>query len=320
MSDQELLEEAEKRGFLNASRIKPAHLLYNSEKCPTIVIPEKSSFIFEHNCLVYSCGDSSNFRDIQHKNNWYGMIYERKTGNWAEIVEKHDEVTKAGWPILRDFPSSGVCWSKDQNLIKYLKIKFSKDNRYIQPTHQGIAWNSNGYWGVTTYSNQTPYSISQLMPFIRPTPDFATPLTPDECYLPQKWCLQISPGNFAKIKDFIHEHRNEYIGYQDSWDPSQALNLYFCYPQEVDKCYADIVIPRGYTHISNDDFLKHVLTHTDKQNPVKIKQQENERSTTERGIEVQRLDITVRDTGSIRAVGIRCSKIQIKVGSGYLPN
>lgn len=120
----------------------------------------------------------------------------------------------------------------------------------------------------------------------------------------------------------MSDHRGDYFGWLESWEPKEALGLYFCCPQETELCYASITVPKGYFQITNDAFLKHVLTHTDKQQQInEPKTEENgKQESTSRAIKVQRPHLTVRDTGPIGATGIRCPKVQIKIGSGYLPD
>ena len=224
---------------------------------------------------------------------------------------------------LRDFPTSGVCWYIGQDLKNYLKSKNLKQSNVGSPSARGIAWNGFGYWTVIGHSGQVEYDIEQLRPFF-PKPEnlIGVPLTPDECYLPIKFCLRITTDNAALIKEYLSEYRDEYVGWLESWEPMQALGLYFCCPQQTEDCYADTHSPRGYFQITNDAFLKHVLTHTDKQQQInEPKTEENgKQKSTSRAIKVQRPHLTVRDTGPIGATGIRCPKIQIKIGSGYLPD
>lgn len=224
---------------------------------------------------------------------------------------------------LRDFPTSGVCWYIGQDLKNYLKSKNLKQSNVGSPSARGIAWNGFGYWTVIGHSGQVEYDIEQLRPFF-PKPEnlIGTPLTPDECYPPLKFYLRITSDNAWLIKDYLFHHKDEYIGWLDTWNPMEALGLYFCYPQETNDCYATAGPPKGYFQITTSSFLKHVLTNTDKQQEInKLKPEENGKQvSTSRAIKVQRPNLTVRDTGPIRATGIRCPKVQVKIGSGHLPD
>jgi hypothetical protein len=225
---------------------------------------------------------------------------------------------------LRDFPKSGVCWYKRQDLTNYLKSKNLRQSNVGSPSSTGIAWNSFSYWTVIGHSGQPEYTIEQLRPFF-PKPEHLSwcPVVPDECYTPVKFCLRITTDNAGLIKDYMLQHQDAYEGWQDSWNPLEALGLYFCCPQETKDCYADIKPPKGYFQITNDSFLKHVLTHTDKQQIINPKTQENGQHQEREGgisLKVQRSNLTIRDTSPIRASGIKCAKSKIQIRDGHSPN
>jgi hypothetical protein len=225
---------------------------------------------------------------------------------------------------LRDFPTSGVCWYTGPDLINYLKSINLKRSNVGSPSARGIAWNSFGYWTVIGHSGQVEYNIEQLKPFFpKPENIIDVPLTPDECYpFPEKWYLHIDTCNGLLLKTFLEKHKSEYIGYEEDWNPLDAHSYFFCYPQRSANTYASAEKPKNYTEITTDYFLTHVLTHTDKQQQInESKTEENgKQESTSRAIKVQRPHLTVRDTGTIRATGIRCPKVQVKIGSGYLPD
>ncbi len=309
---------------------------------------------------------------------------------------------------LRDFPKSGSVIGYNEDLFNYLK-KSSRINTVTTAKNpRGIAWNELCYWQFSVASGKQEYKIEQLLPFI---PDgaerFRYPATPEECYPPSKWYIDVTKDNEHYVQDFLKWKRNEYNGYTDKWKPEAKVRFY--YPQEKDSggygsIGSDTVYPGytkittdqlisimlnpkeqyglpakwcieskednykalddfmhrksyewihytkdwkvfathnyfhypplkepmhsdekpqpGYTLITTNQFLKHVLTHTDKQQQInELKPEENgKQESTSRAIKVQRLNLTVRDTGPIRATGIRCPKVQVKIGSGHLPD
>jgi len=85
MSNEELIQEAIDRGYLNVTVIKPAHLV-KEDACPEVIIPEgveitvntMGDVTFKHN-------HNSNFRDAKGQT-WSGMIYDRSKNNWAKII------------------------------------------------------------------------------------------------------------------------------------------------------------------------------------------------------------------------------------------
>jgi hypothetical protein len=327
MTNDEIIKEAIKGGYLKASRINPSHLLY-SEKCPTLIIPDACilSFLNEDELCLMNNGVYT-FSDTNSNSTWTGIVYSKKNGKWAKIVESYPEKT----PVLREFPRRGVCWNHNEDLFRFLtKRKDLHVNTnlrdYVTHPPKGLAWSDASCWGVSTASGQPEYSIDQLIPFLSSRTPFKRvvpeeyPLTPEECYFPEKWCIKIDTSNINDITTFFRNHISEYKGCSINWD--LHTNYYFHYPQFTSDVHSSAVKKPEYTTITIDQFKKHVLTHTDKQtiiNPLNLKengkQQEGGNS-----IEVQRSNLTVRDTDPIRAVGIRCSKIQIKVGSGYLPD
>lgn len=222
------------------------------------------------------------------------------------------ELTKAGWPVLTEFPTSGVCWSLDPNLLRYLKKICPKCTKPIEPIHLGIAWNNTGYWGVTNYSIQTPYSISHLLPFIRANAE--TPLTPEES-IPEKWCLDITSKNEALVNEFLILKKDEYLGYEDDWKAEEGCRIY--YPQKTPGCFAVFKgngIAPGYKQISTKQFITHVLTNNN------LKTEENGKQEGGSSIKVQRPDLSIRDSSPIRASGIKCPKSKIQIRDGYSTN
>lgn len=289
------------------------------------------------NCYVEN--DCQFYRDISDEHAYTNMKYvrfrlltedEKKWFNhclyWKKFVPYDNVINPPkvsdNFPTLRDFPTKGVCWQPNESLLKYLqKTRDSGHTINLNNSNvNGLAWSSTAIWAVSTSSGNPEYKIEQLNPFLIPEHLKNYPLTPNECYtLPEKWCLHIDTRSGPLLKTFLEKHKSEYIGYMEDWNPLDAHSYFFCYPQRSAKAYASAEKPKNYTEITTAFFLTHVLTHTDKQKQLtsKIKQNERQESST---IKVQRSDITIRNTEPIRGTGIKCSKIQIKIGSGHLPN
>lgn len=218
---------------------------------------------------------------------------------------------------LKAFPKTGVCWEANPALLDYLKRR--KDNisghsvTYTEIINRGLAWNDNGIWTVSTSSNRTEYLLKELVRFIEPPAHLMeNPLTPEECYLPEKWYIEVTKDNYDDITLFMKNHKKDWENYSDDW----TLNSYnyFHYPPFSPIMHSWHKPREGYTKVTKQQII-HVLTNKQINNTLNL--EENGESST---IKVQRSDITVRDTGEIRGVGIRCPKIQIKVGSGHLPD
>ncbi len=158
---------------------------------------------------------------------------------------------------------SGVCWDHNEDLVKYIterKDTYINANMSIKG-YNGVAWNSSGCWAVKGQSNQTVYALSQLKPFLpKPHEVALRPLTPEECFPPDKFCLRITHSNSELVKTFLAYKKHEYDGWLKSWNPKEAVGLYLCYPQQTKHCYAEPTYRRNYLEISEDFFVKYMLT------------------------------------------------------------
>lgn len=398
MTEEQLIEEATQRGFLRAATFKPAHIKCR-EDCPEIVVPEGAKMIYGpiNGDLYFKSGNSAFLSStVSLQRSWIGKIYHKATDTWAEIV------TYRGGKVntLTEFPKTGVCWNSNEELLKYLQQRpgmlTGQSISFSETKNRGLAWNSASLWTVSTTSNRTEYTMQQLLPYM---PSFKSiteyPLTPEECYTksPDKWYIRITPENVEFLKTFLIQNRDKYIGYQDAWNPSQAIGSNFYFPQINERMYSTTVSEKSYTEISTEFFLKEIYVDEPivekwcirvKQNNIQLLEDflkerknewkeyrdnwclnpgsffhyppfcksahssdnieegytevsthqiihvltnkiNNENKTKQNGsektsVKVQRPNLTIRDSGDIRATGIRCSKIQIKIGSGHLPD
>lgn len=330
-----LIQEATDRGFLTATKIIPAH--YSRSTCqPKLIIPEGSTLHFNTiGDLAYLKNGSTFFESETHTNRFCGVIYNTKDRKWAEILE-HEEKKLTPFISLTEFPKSGMCWKPTIELLNYLKSRESSKGsghsiniQYVGIHQHGLVWNEHNIWTVSTSSSYKEYSIEELLRHIpNSLPEHVKhyPLTPEECDIPKKWCINITAENKDLIKEFLISKKDEYINYRDSWNPHAGST--FFYPQHNVGAYCvtgHFHKECGYTFITDQQFKKHVLTHTDKQQQIikssKTKKDDKESSTTSaNSCKIQRLNITVRDTAPIRGIGLKCPKIQVKIGSGYLPD
>lgn len=295
---------------------------YNSSKC---YVENSANFYGHNNSNAYTNFRKPVFRRLTTDEEiWFR--YCKKLGQFIpfdEVIKKQE---------LKEFPSSGVCWNPTLDLLKFISKKTNTRSENVNQAYlenKGLAWNSVGFWAVQRSSSQQEYTIKQLEPFLVPEHVKHYPLTPEECDFPEKWSLNITLENKHLIKDFLVWKQNEYVGYSDGWIPDE--NCTFFYPQYHANAYCvtgHYHKQKGYTLITTNQFIKHVLTHTDKQQqinePSKIEKDEYEKSKREgpsgTSCKIQRFNISIRNTAPIRGIGLKCSKIQIKVGSGHLPN
>jgi hypothetical protein len=288
---------------------------YNSENCYT-----------GNNCQFYShINDIHAYTNVKNPRFRHLTQDELRWFNHCRCMGKfipYDKVIKKN-EILRDFPDSGSIVGYDDELFKYLENS-SREPTSGDPCKDpiGIAWNSRYYWVFSVASSKQQYAIEQLRPFLPKPHDVALyPLTPDECYpFPEKWCIECKEDTFKMLTEFLHEHNSEWRDYRKTWCVTPN-HYYFHYPPVSPVGHSQDKPKEGYTLITTQQFKKHVLTHKQSINNLnneKNEQQERECSGT--SIKVQGSNLTVRDTGSIGATGIRCTKVKIQVRSGHLPN
>jgi len=346
-TESELIEEATKRGYLNARLIRPAHLLLHSN-CPELVVPEDAKLFYSGGWLYYMSGNNTNFKDQKYSDSSYcALIYHTTSSrtSWAEIVESRG----TGYT----FPSEGVCWEPNYELIEYLKNRpdDSGNSQHVSIT-KGVAWNRTSYWGVSTSSGKPKFTIKELVrhiPHIVPEQLSHRPLTPEECFetlkpkepyvpfsvrndfrLPDRWCIAGTEGNKDMLNEFIHSNKEAWKNYRSSWTNYGLGSILHYPPPEGIVGHSLTSVEKGYTEITTEQFIKHVLTHTDKQITNNLNLQENDGSRPQQSrpsehssgvaIKVQRSDLSVRGREPARGVGLKCNDFQIKVGSGHLPN
>jgi hypothetical protein len=323
MTNNEIIQEAIQRGYLRASRIRPAHLsTMVTEHHPVLLIPEGADLYFrdERGDLYLRHNFSVSFKDAETSIKWGGVVYNRQENRWAEIVAYHS--VSLPKQSLRDFPSSGVCWDFDESLVKYItRRKDTHVNANLNVKgYKGIAWNSKGSWAVLGYSNQTEYRLAELKPFLpKPHEVALTPLTSEECFLPPKWYINVNSENIMLVNDFLLWKKDEYVRYHTSWHPH--IGCTFFYPQASPGSYggSDTVVPPGYTKITTEALVSHVLKH--KQLNDNLNNKENERQENKGdSIKVQRSNLIIRESEPIRASGVKCAESKIQVRNGYSPD
>lgn len=258
MTNNQIIQEAVQKGYLKASRIKPAHLTtLVSEHHPVLLIPEGADLYFkdDRGDLYLRYNYKFYFEDAITGVQWGGVVYNRNENRWSEIVAYHSPSK----PLpLRDFPQRGVCWNHNKHLFNYLK---NRDGLRVNPNltdydtrpPKGLAWGLSSCWGVSTISSQPEYDIDLLKPFIVP---IEYPLTLDECFPPNKWYILVNEGNQQYVHDFLRWKQNEYKGYNDNWKPD--VGVLFCYPQISERAYNTTlsdIHARNYVKITTDTLI-----------------------------------------------------------------
>lgn len=234
---------------------------------------------------------------------------------------------------LTEFPKSGMCWKPTIELLNYLKSRESSKGsghniniQYITIHQHGLVWNEHNIWTVSTSSSYKEYSIEELMrhiPFSIPDNLSGYPLTPEECIFPEKWAIYIHQSNIISLTAFLTKHKTEWKEYRDGW--SLRIGSIFHYPPISPYAHSTTPLEKGYNLITTDQFIKHVLTHTNEKQQIselfKTKKDDKESTTTiPSSCKIQRSNFTIRNTAPIRGVGLKCPKIKVKIGSGYLPD
>lgn len=80
--------------------------------------------------------------------------------------------------------------------------------------------------------------------------------------LPEKWILDVNEENLELAKSFIHAHKNDYVGYRESWTITldDFIKCYLHYPQMPDShAHSYYEKHKGYTEITFEQFKKYVL-------------------------------------------------------------
>jgi hypothetical protein len=142
--------------------------------------------------------------------------------------------------------------------------------------------------------------------------------------LPDKWCIKTDVTNKDSLTKFLHERHEEWQGYTTFWYVS-AGGGYFHYPQPYNTpSHTELKPAPGYTEITSEQFIKHVLTHTDKKqikNNLNLKQNaktrcsNSENSGKRENCKICRPHLEIRQGSSIRANSFRCSTSKIRLRS-----
>jgi len=92
-----------------------------------------------------------------------------------------------------------------------------------------------------------------------------------EFVLPEKWVLHVDIANLELAKSFIHNHKNDYKGYRESWTISlDGTPCYLHYPQVPDSnAHSSFQIQKDYVEITTEQFKKYVLKEGELQQPSK---------------------------------------------------
>lgn len=81
--------------------------------------------------------------------------------------------------------------------------------------------------------------------------------------LPEKWVLDVNEENLKLAQSFIHAHKNDYVGYRESWrvDVNDPYNkCYLHYPQIPDSnAHSSFEKHKDYIEITTEQFKKYVL-------------------------------------------------------------
>jgi len=140
------------------------------------------------------------------------------------------------------------------------------------------------------------------------------PLTPDDCYFPDKWALKVGQHNRAIIAEFLRDHSYEWYHYKETWEVSPGpengrYNNYFHYPPTGEPMHSDLKVQEGYTLITTEQFKQFYKTKN-------FKEDEKRSGSTSTGsiIKICRPNFEIRHSDPIRAVSIRCTKSKISVG------
>lgn len=86
-----------------------------------------------------------------------------------------------------------------------------------------------------------------------------------EFVLPEKWVLHVDIANLELAKSFIHDHKNDYVGYRESWTITlDGIPTYLHYPQIPNSnAHSHFEIQKDYIEITTEQFKKYVLKQSD---------------------------------------------------------
>ena len=141
------------------------------------------------------------------------------------------------------------------------------------------------------------------------------PLTPDECYpKPEKWCMVVTSYNEDILNKFLHGRGHEWVHYSKDWKvgPGGTTPNYFHYPPASrEPCHSHWKIQQGYTEITTEQFKKFYNSNS---NSNDHRRQQFIGTSSESSIKIQRPNLEIRHSDTIRATSFRCTKGKINLG------
>jgi hypothetical protein len=329
MNTSELILEAKRRGFLNASKIRtPQGVIVDIAPDSEVIVHANKEDIL----LKFNKSENNGFHST-------AIIHDFDRNQWAEIKELRH-------PKLSAFPDSGYCMDPDKRLRDY--IKSTRKYSYHQREDKGIAWNHNEWWDIHNCSAKERYYLGQLYPAMpvaslteiedigKDIPSYVKnyPLTPEECF-------------GKKIKDPKELEIGEY--YYITWEDTSSsciirVDSYF----DNDRTKGPYIVNSRHSHLfaknsspwvtdricrkATDEevlWLEHCISQ-EKFVSLSEFQETNKslshgKSKSSRGsrtsaYEIRTVDFKISRGAPIRAITARCSSGQIKCGSGYKPN
>jgi hypothetical protein len=136
-----------------------------------------------------------------------------------------------------------------------------------------------------------------------------------------KWAIQITPENIDILDLFMKGRRHEWKEYRDGW--ALHVGSYFHYPPYCVHAHSSTKRETSYNLVTLKEIEHIILVDRD---PVKEKEQviinnlnlkeDGKRDSENREvIKVQRPNLSIRRDSTIREIGFRCPKSQIRIGT-----
>lgn len=141
------------------------------------------------------------------------------------------------------------------------------------------------------------------------------PLTPDVCYypLPDKWCIKVTHQNQDILQEFMLARKREWACYNKDWkiDQGDRCDNYFHYPPaSLEPCHSHWKIQKGYTEITTEQFKQFYNSKSNSN----VRQEQECRTSSGSSIKIQRPNLEIRHSDTIRATSFRCTKGKINLG------